>query len=128
MLGLWIIPVFAVTSVSQVQPFSSQQIRLVTPSEFNHQIPVCALGYKMKGPRIGKTCNNECIPCEGERFSDSYNVEMSCKVCETCDKREYFHTCKRTVDVSATKCENLHSLRVLGILAKKCFKHEKTEQ
>ncbi|KAF6735186.1 Tumor necrosis factor receptor superfamily member 5 [Oryzias melastigma] len=46
----------------------------------------CEPGYKMKGPRIGKTCNNECIPCEGERFSDSYNVEMSCKVCETCDK------------------------------------------
>ncbi|RVE62781.1 hypothetical protein OJAV_G00161160 [Oryzias javanicus] len=65
----------------------------------------CEPGYKMKVSRTGQTCNNKCIPCEEERFSDSYNVEMSCKVCETCDKPNmgYKSVCNSTHD-AVCKC------------------------
>lgn len=82
--------------------FSPNWVSFWCRQEFNHQILLCALGHKMKRSRNQRTCGIECIQCEGERFSDNYNVDLSCKVCEVCNKREYIYTFKRTQDVSAT--------------------------
>ncbi|XP_077382171.1 tumor necrosis factor receptor superfamily member 5 [Festucalex cinctus] len=46
--------------------------------------------------RSQTTCEIECGRCTGERYTDSYNVEMSCDVCTTCDKpnMEYESPCR----------------------------------
>ncbi|XP_051921297.1 tumor necrosis factor receptor superfamily member 6 isoform X1 [Hippocampus zosterae] len=43
-------------------------------------------------------CQIACGRCTGERYTDSYNVEMSCNVCVTCDKpnMEYESHCRNS--------------------------------
>ncbi|XP_077431377.1 tumor necrosis factor receptor superfamily member 5 [Vanacampus margaritifer] len=46
--------------------------------------------------RSRTTCQIECGHCTGQRYTDSYNVEMSCDVCAMCDKpnMEYESPCR----------------------------------
>ncbi|XP_011483881.1 tumor necrosis factor receptor superfamily member 3 [Oryzias latipes] len=63
-----------------------------------HCCDKCPPGHKMKRSRNQRTCGIECIQCEGERFSDNYNVDLSCKVCEVCNKpnMDYKSKCNST--------------------------------
>ncbi|XP_067457295.1 CD27 antigen [Thunnus thynnus] len=36
--------------------------------------------------RPADTCGTECKPCTGDRYTDSYNVQMDCDVCRSCNK------------------------------------------
>nr|XP_057909669.1 tumor necrosis factor receptor superfamily member 5 isoform X2 [Doryrhamphus excisus] len=48
--------------------------------------------------RSSSSCAINCEPCTGYRYSDSYNVEMSCNVCRMCDKpnMEYESPCQKS--------------------------------
>ncbi|XP_042345350.1 tumor necrosis factor receptor superfamily member 5 [Plectropomus leopardus] len=36
--------------------------------------------------RSDNTCDHRCKPCEGNRFIENYNEELTCEVCDNCDK------------------------------------------
>ncbi|KAM8870393.1 tumor necrosis factor receptor superfamily member 1B isoform 2-T4 [Spinachia spinachia] len=48
--------------------------------------------------RPPSTCGIECQPCIGLRYSDTYNEEMGCEICENCNKSnmEYYSPCSTT--------------------------------
>ncbi|XP_031708688.1 CD27 antigen [Anarrhichthys ocellatus] len=48
--------------------------------------------------RSSSICEIVCRPCIGDRYSDTYNREMSCEVCENCNKpnMEYSSPCTTT--------------------------------
>ncbi|XP_040900244.1 tumor necrosis factor receptor superfamily member 3 isoform X3 [Toxotes jaculatrix] len=50
--------------------------------------------------RSTTSCETECASCMGDRYIDSYNVEMSCTICKTCIKpnMEYKSQCNATHD------------------------------
>ncbi|XP_037309345.2 tumor necrosis factor receptor superfamily member 14 isoform X2 [Pungitius pungitius] len=70
------------------------------------------------------TCGIECRPCPGALYIDTYNVEMSCEICQKCDKphMEYSSLCSTTrnavckckagyrcIDASCKECEAMPS-------------------
>ncbi|KAF7226950.1 CD27 molecule [Nothobranchius furzeri] len=48
----------------------------------------CSPGSHMESRPPG-SCKINCKPCTGDRFMDSHNVEMSCKVCDICNKPNF---------------------------------------
>ncbi|XP_070768609.1 tumor necrosis factor receptor superfamily member 6-like [Enoplosus armatus] len=57
----------------------------------------CPPGQRMVR-RSKSNCDIECEPCEGNRYTDTYNVDLSCNVCENCNKQnmEYESKCDTT--------------------------------
>ncbi|XP_061669340.1 tumor necrosis factor receptor superfamily member 5-like, partial [Syngnathoides biaculeatus] len=56
--------------------------------------------------RSPTACDIECGLCTGDRYTDSYNVQMTCDVCRMCDKSnmEYESTC-HTSRNAVCRCE-----------------------
>ncbi|XP_070823490.1 CD27 antigen-like [Chaetodon trifascialis] len=51
-------------------------------------------------------CQTECKPCEGKRYTDTYNVEMTCNFCANCERlnMEYKSHCSPTHN-AVCKCK-----------------------
>ncbi|XP_030606173.1 tumor necrosis factor receptor superfamily member 5 isoform X2 [Archocentrus centrarchus] len=72
----------------------------------------CPPGYHL-GSRTQNSCDRECQPCKGDRFTDSYNTAMSCSFCKSCDNpnMEVKTKCNTTHDTVCTckagyQCKN----------------------
>ncbi|XP_008290915.1 CD27 antigen [Stegastes partitus] len=46
----------------------------------------CPPGHIMQGSSSRTSCERECVPCQGDRFMESYNMEFNCNVCGNCDR------------------------------------------
>ncbi|KAM7421056.1 hypothetical protein PAMA_015303 [Pampus argenteus] len=65
----------------------------------------CAPGnYMVRRPH--STCGTVCQPCPDNRYTDTYNVQMSCSFCKECTKPnlEYESLCSTTHD-AVCKCK-----------------------
>ncbi|XP_070691573.1 CD27 antigen-like [Pempheris klunzingeri] len=58
---------------------------------------MCPPGKRMVR-RPDESCTIECDLCKGERYTDTYNVQMSCNHCENCNRTnmEYKSHCNAT--------------------------------
>ncbi|XP_054638535.1 CD27 antigen [Dunckerocampus dactyliophorus] len=72
--------------------------------------------------RSQSTCAINCEPCTGMRYSDSYNVEMSCNICRMCDKpnMEYESDCQPSCNavcrcIEGYKCTDQECTRCLRV-------------
>ncbi|XP_076592705.1 uncharacterized protein LOC143324252 isoform X2 [Chaetodon auriga] len=56
--------------------------------------------------RRSVNCQTECEPCQGERYTDSYNVDMTCDFCQNCERSnmEYKSHCSPTHN-AVCKCK-----------------------
>ncbi|XP_013868036.1 tumor necrosis factor receptor superfamily member 6 [Austrofundulus limnaeus] len=53
--------------------------------------------------RSRTSCDIKCEPCTGDRYTKVYNVDMSCNVCDTCNKPN-FETKTNCTSTSNTVC------------------------
>lgn len=49
-------------------------------------VSMCISGEYLKKRR--DRCQTECAPCEGKRYTNHYNVQLSCEFCKVCNRRE----------------------------------------
>ncbi|XP_051262144.1 tumor necrosis factor receptor superfamily member 6 [Dicentrarchus labrax] len=56
--------------------------------------------------RLNTECQTECKTCEDDHYADTYNVELYCKHCTSCNKpnMEYMSACNSTHD-SVCRCK-----------------------
>ncbi|XP_044065026.1 uncharacterized protein cd27 isoform X3 [Siniperca chuatsi] len=84
--------------LSTVLSIQCNKTQYAWPVETSHLCcNMCPPGERMVR-RSPHTCGIMCEACEGNRYIDTYNVEMSCTVCENCNKpnMEYESKCDTT--------------------------------
>nr|XP_020466499.1 CD27 antigen-like [Monopterus albus] len=84
------------SSVFSIQCNDNQYPWPVTTQQFC--CDKCRPGYHMNRGRPENSCKIYCEVCPNHQYTDSYNVEMSCRTCNFCNKpnMEYKVKCSTT--------------------------------
>ncbi|XP_026173352.1 CD27 antigen [Mastacembelus armatus] len=93
--------------LSSVLSIQCNQTQYPWPVEkYNLCCNMCPPGKHM-ARRDENVCKIDCGHCPVDRYTDSYNVEMSCNICKNCNKTnmEYKSQCNRTHN-AVCRCKN----------------------
>lgn len=51
---------------------------------------LCISGTRLDRPNSNSTCSHTCKKCDGDMYQQTYNLDLTCNICENCRRSELF--------------------------------------